>query len=108
MTVAVALRPDSAGVRVNLGLALSRTGRLDEALVAYRQAIGLKPDFSMAHLDLGVLLAEKGHLDEAVAACRRASQLKPDYGYAYYNLGFSCIAWVASTRRWPPYGGPST
>ncbi len=89
LTVAVALRPDSPGVRLNLGLALSRTGRLDEALVAYHQAIDLKPDFSMAHLDLGVLLAEKGHLDEAVAASRRACQLKPDYGYAYYNLGHS-------------------
>ncbi len=88
LTAAVALRPDSPGVRVNLGLALSRTGRLDEALVAYRQAIGLKPDFSMAHLDLGVLLTEKGQLDEAVAAYRHASQLKPDYGHAYYNLGF--------------------
>ena len=54
------------------------------------------------------LLAEKGHLDEAVAACRRASQLKPDDGYAHYDLGLSCIAWVASTRRWPPFAGPSS
>ena len=87
LTVAVALRPDSAGVRLNLGNTLARAGRLDEAIVAYRQAIGLKPDYSMAHLQLGLVLAEKGHLDEAVAACRRASQLKPDYGDAYYNLG---------------------
>ncbi len=87
LTVAVALRPESAGLRLDLSKTLARAGRLDEALVACRQAIGLKPDFSMAHLDLGLLLAGKGHLDEAVAACRRASQLKPDDGYAFYDLG---------------------
>jgi serine/threonine protein kinase/Flp pilus assembly protein TadD len=87
LTVAVALRADSAGVRLNLGHALARSGRLDEAIVAYRQAIGLKPGYSMAHLHLGLVLAEKGDLDEAVAACRRASKLKPDHGDAYYALG---------------------
>ena len=50
LTVAVALRPDSPGVRLNLGTALASAGRLDEANGAYRQAIGLKPDYSMAHL----------------------------------------------------------
>jgi serine/threonine protein kinase/Flp pilus assembly protein TadD len=87
LTVAVALRPDSAGVRLNLGNTLARAGRLGEAIVAYRQAIGLKPDFSKAHLVLGRALAEKGHFDEAVAACRRASQLKPDDSDAFYHLG---------------------
>ena len=52
LTVAVALRPDSEGVRVNLGNTLARAGRLDEAIVACRQAIGLKPDYSMAHFSL--------------------------------------------------------
>jgi tetratricopeptide (TPR) repeat protein len=91
LTVAVALRPDSPGVRLNLGLALFRTGRLDEALVAYHQAIGIKPDYSTAYLDLGLVLAEKGRLDEAVAACRRASQLKPDYRDAYFYLGMFLV-----------------
>jgi Flp pilus assembly protein TadD len=87
LTVAAALRPDSAGVRLNLGLAYAGTGRFDEAIVAYRKAIGFKPDYSRAHLHLGRALAETGHLDEAVAACRRASQLKPDFGNAHYELG---------------------
>src|SRR5262249_17811767 len=38
LTVAAALRPDNPGVRYNLGLALAGAGRLDEAIVAYRQA----------------------------------------------------------------------
>ena len=60
LTAAVALRPDSAGVRLDLGKTLARAGRLDEALVACRQAIGLKPDYSMAHLDLGVAPRREG------------------------------------------------
>ena len=60
LTVAVALRPDSAELRFNLGSTLARAGRLDEALVACRQAIGLKPDYSMAHLDLGVAPRREG------------------------------------------------
>ena len=68
LTVAVALRPDSAGSAPHLGNTLTRAGRLDEAIVACRQAIGFKPDYSMAHFQLGLVLEEKGHLDEAVAA----------------------------------------
>ncbi len=87
LTVAVALRPDSPGVRYNLGNALVGAGRLDEAKVAYRQAIGLKPDYAMAHFKLGWVLGQQGQLDEAIAACRRAIELKPDHADAHYILG---------------------
>src|SRR5262249_58980255 len=42
LTAAVALRPESAGARLNLGAALSRGGHLDEAAAAYHQAIRLQ------------------------------------------------------------------
>jgi serine/threonine protein kinase/Flp pilus assembly protein TadD len=87
LTVAVALRPDSPGVRYNLGNALADAGRRDEAIVAYRQAIGLKPDYAMAHFMLGWALGQQGQLDEAVAACRRAIELKSDHADAHYVLG---------------------
>jgi tetratricopeptide (TPR) repeat protein len=87
LTVAAALRPDSPGARLNLGLALARTGRLDEAVVAYRQTIALKADYSAAHYDLGLVLDGQGHLDEAIGAFRRAIELTPDYADAQYQLG---------------------
>jgi eukaryotic-like serine/threonine-protein kinase len=87
LTVAVALRPDSPGVRLNLGNALAFAGRLNEAEVAYRQAIGLKPDYAIAHYKLSQVLWEHGQLDEAIAACRRAIELKPDHARARYSLG---------------------
>ena len=107
LTAALALRPESPGVRLNLGIALASTGRLDEAQGAYRQAIALKPDYSMAHLRLGLVLGEKGHLDEAVAACRRAGELKPDYATPTTALAFSLRKRGDSTRHWRPTARPS-
>jgi serine/threonine protein kinase/Flp pilus assembly protein TadD len=87
LTVAAALRPDSHGVRCDLGTALIDAGRRDEAVVAYRHAIRLKADCSIAHFGLGSALGEQGQLEEAIAACRRAIELKPDYARAHYGLG---------------------
>ena len=77
LTAAAALRPDSPGVRFNLGNTLVWAGRLDEAVVAYRRAIGLKPDYFMAHLKLGLALDARGQFDEAIVACHTV-ELKPD------------------------------
>ncbi len=93
LTVAVALRPDSPGARLNLGLVLYKKGRggrrrdLDQAAAAFRKAIDLKPDYAMAHQNLGIVLIDQGYLDEAVAAWRRAIALKPDLMEVHYNLG---------------------
>ena len=81
-----------AGSHYNLGNLLSKQGRLDEAVAAYRQAIGIKPDYADAHSNLGAALAAQGRLDEAVAAYRRAIGIKPDYAQAYSNLGIA-LTW---------------
>jgi serine/threonine-protein kinase len=47
LTAAVALRPESAGARLNLGVAFLDKGRLDEAIVAFRKAIELKRDYAL-------------------------------------------------------------
>jgi Flp pilus assembly protein TadD len=83
------VRPDSPGARFNLGNNLVWAGRLDEAVVAYRQAIGLKPDYFKARLRLGLALDEWGQFDEAIVACRRAVELKPDDPDAHHSLGIS-------------------
>jgi tetratricopeptide (TPR) repeat protein len=86
-TVALALRPQSPGVYVNLGSALHAKGRLDEAIAEYREAIRLKQDFAGAHYNLGHALRDKGRLDEAIAAYRQALRLNKDYPKAHTNLG---------------------
>jgi RNA polymerase sigma-70 factor (subfamily 1) len=89
LTVAVALRPQSAGGRFNLGAPFLDQGRLDEAIGAFRKAIELKPDDASAYNDLGNAFWEKGRLDEAVAAYRRTIELTPDFAPAHFNLGLA-------------------
>jgi Flp pilus assembly protein TadD/serine/threonine protein kinase len=85
--IGVALQPENAVARVNLGAALSSHGKLEEAIAEYRRAIALKPDLAAAHSNLGVALERQGNLDEAIAEHRKAIALKPDDGLALYNLG---------------------
>jgi tetratricopeptide (TPR) repeat protein len=86
-TAAVALRPQSPGVYVNLGGALDHQGRRDEAAAAYCKAIELKPDYVEAYCNLGNVLCKQNRLDEAVATHRKAIEIKPDAAAAYSNLG---------------------
>jgi len=81
--------PDSPAAHLNLGNALKESGRVDDAIAAYRQAIGLKADFAEAHRNLGVALVARGRLDEAIAACRAAITIMPGSPEIHANLGLA-------------------
>jgi tetratricopeptide (TPR) repeat protein/serine/threonine protein kinase len=88
--VAVALRPKSPGVHLNLGNALQAKGDLAGASAAYRKAADLKPDYATAYSNLGSVLRLRRDLAGAVAAYRKAlSQApEPDTAYhVYHGLG---------------------
>jgi serine/threonine protein kinase/Flp pilus assembly protein TadD len=84
---ALALRPQSPGVHLNLGNALRDKGQLDGAILAYREAIRLKADYAEAHLALGLGLARNGRTDEAIAEYQEAIRFKSDYAGAHNILG---------------------
>jgi serine/threonine-protein kinase len=83
---ALALRPESAAVRLNLGVALQEQGELVEAVAAFREAVQIQPDLALAHNNLGVALQKEGKLGEAIAAYQLAIRLEPD-AVAFTNLG---------------------
>jgi serine/threonine protein kinase/Tfp pilus assembly protein PilF len=85
-SIAVALRPDSPGVHVNLGNALRAQGHLDRAVAEWEAANRIKPDYALAHYNLGNTLRAQGHLDRAVAEWEAANRIKPD-ALAHTNLG---------------------
>jgi len=89
---ALALRPKSAGVHLNLGLAMDRKGSLDEAIMAYKESLRFRPEYVEAHNNLGVTLWKKRLLDDAVAAYREAIRFGPDFAPAHYNLGNALAA----------------
>jgi predicted O-linked N-acetylglucosamine transferase (SPINDLY family) len=83
------LRPDLPDGHNNLGTALLRLGKLDEAAACYERALRLKPDLAPAHNNLGVVHAGQGRLAEAVVSFRRAVELQPNYLDAQVNLGMA-------------------
>jgi hypothetical protein len=96
--------PD-ARAEYNLGNALMRQGRLDEAIVRFRQALAIDPGLVVAHVNLASAQAARGHPAEAVAACQQALALKPrdpvaltTLGMAYEALGQQALA-TAQYRR---------
>ena len=71
----------------NLGIICKASGRLEEAVKLWEQAIALNPDYSDALLNLGNALKDQGKLEEAAANYRKALALKPDLVGAHNNLG---------------------
>ncbi len=73
----------------NLGNALFRRGKTDEAIGDFQEAIRLKPDLAEAYTSLGVALGSKGQIDEAIGKLQDAIRLNPDYAEAHYDLGIA-------------------
>jgi tetratricopeptide (TPR) repeat protein len=76
----------------NLGAALQTDGRLDEAIVQYRQAIADRPDYAPAYSNLASALRAAGRTDEARAMYERALALQPDFAAAHFNLANLLLA----------------
>jgi tetratricopeptide (TPR) repeat protein len=85
---ALALRPQSPGVYVNLGNALNSRGKPTEAEAIFRKAVALKPDHYSAHSGLGLALLMQRKPAESEAAYRKSIALKPDNAKAHLNLGY--------------------
>jgi protein O-GlcNAc transferase len=84
---AVALRPDGAIYRSNLGQILERLDRRDDAEIAYRKAIEIDARCAEAFNNLGRLLQSKDQLREAASCFRNAIDLVPDYAEPHANIG---------------------
>lgn len=68
------------------GNALRKTGRVADALSAYRRAVELEPAFASAHYNLAIALREHGDLRAAALAFRTAARLDPHDMDAVQNV----------------------
>lgn len=73
----------------NLGVALMRMGRENEAVVHLQQALSLWPEYPEANKSLADVLARVGRTDEAVRYYDRALHGRPDWPDAENNLGLA-------------------
>ncbi|HPL64066.1 MAG TPA: tetratricopeptide repeat protein [Syntrophales bacterium] len=73
----------------NMGALLASTGKDDEALAHYGEALRIKPDDADTHYNIGNILARRGQTDEAVSHYREAIRFRPDSAGAHNNLGIA-------------------
>ncbi|CAD5962153.1 UDP-N-acetylglucosamine--peptide N-acetylglucosaminyltransferase [Planktothrix tepida] len=66
---------------------LLREGKLEAAIVAYRQAIDENPQFYGAYQNLGETLGKLEQFEEAKQAFHKAIELKPSAAWSYFSLG---------------------
>jgi tetratricopeptide (TPR) repeat protein len=76
----------------NLGLALHRQGRIEEAERCWVQAAAINPDYAEAHFNLGALYYSRGELEAALKRFDRAVELHPTMAAAHNALGIAAEA----------------
>jgi protein O-GlcNAc transferase len=84
---AVQFLPQDVEVHSNLGSALRRAGRVDEAIASYRRALEISPGIAEVWNNLGNAQLDQGRFDDAVESFRRALGLKSNFAKPYNNLG---------------------
>ena len=80
LSKAVELAPSDPGSVCNLGMALARAGRAEEAMGWYRTNLLTHVDHRQSLSGLADLLASLGRTNEAVATYQRRLALKPEHG----------------------------
>ncbi|MDI9569117.1 MAG: tetratricopeptide repeat protein [Pseudomonadota bacterium] len=70
----------------NLGAALSRQGRYEEAASHFETALRLRPDYDEARFNLAAALAGAGRYEEALALYREVIARRPDFAAAHNNI----------------------
>ncbi len=84
---ALRLKPASAAILGNLGIAYYEVHRYADAEACARRALELVPDFQDARNTLGNALAGQGRNEEAIACYRQVIAEAPRNADAYSNLG---------------------
>jgi tetratricopeptide (TPR) repeat protein len=84
---AVGINPDNAAAYSNLGLALRKLDKLDEAIASYGRALALQPDNLQALNNRGSALRDLKRYHDALQSYDRALSIQPDYLDALKNRG---------------------
>jgi protein O-mannosyl-transferase len=84
---ALAITENNGAAHNNLGVALAKQGRRDEAQVHFQEAVRLNPLWADPHNNLGNVLLSAGESEDALREFTAALRLKPNLPAAHYNLG---------------------
>src|SRR6266481_4638228 len=86
---ALRVAPPSVAVEESLGLAMHKSGQLDEAVAHFERALQIKPDDYPALLTMGVTRFHQGRVPEAVEYAQAAIRSQADSPKAHNLLGMA-------------------
>ena len=86
---ALAIRPEMAEARANLGAALAATGQFDAAIEEYRRALVNAPDKTAVRMDLALAYYKKGDFEHAKPEFAAVHAARPGDLAAAMLLGYS-------------------
>lgn len=69
------------------GVFLSREGRFEEALSAFKKAVRRYPEYGKAYYNMGIIYHELGQDDKGIEAYGKAIEINPRDAAAHMNLG---------------------
>jgi len=72
----------------NYGSLLSQEGRLDEAIVHFRESVRINPKHAKAEYNLGLALVQMRKYEEAAGHLRKSLELDPNCPYTLINLAY--------------------
>ncbi len=84
---AIAATRDNWFAENNLGMVLSRSGRVSDAAAHFEKSLARHPFQASARNNYGAVLAQLGKTDEALEQVRLALVIQPGYAEACNNLG---------------------
>lgn len=92
LRAALTIKPQEPSVHNNLGTALYRMDRFEEAAAYHAEAVRLEPTYADAYGNLGMDFQKLGRYAEAVDAYRHALRIQADLGPLRANLAIALKA----------------
>ncbi|MFZ2631119.1 MAG: tetratricopeptide repeat protein [Desulfosalsimonadaceae bacterium] len=83
---------DNFMIHNNLGVALSKQGRMDLAIDQYLKSLRIRPGYADAHYNLANIYKDQARLDQAVYEYLQTLRIKPDHEKAHNNLGSALLS----------------
>ena len=106
---AISLKPAEAGYHNNLGQALAKLGKTDDAIAEYTTAAQLDPSQAGTYyFNLGAVLTNAGKLDDANAAFDKALAADPTRSEAYYWKGVNLLGKATLDKNGKMVAPPGT
>ena len=85
------------------GLTLYASGKLNDAIAAFKQADRLKPDDPQIHYMLGMVYSQSKSYKDAADSFKQAVRFKPDWPEAHFRLGTMSYVLGRSSESFEEY-----